>query len=243
MSPRRDESGFMMVAMLIGMAILAIWMTAAVPAWRQQTQRSKEEQLIFIGEQYARAIALFQDQNRGALPQDIDTLISQRFLRKKWKDPITGDDFSTVGIGVVSYAPKSPQEAAKYGCSFNANQVTAPVNVTSQQPGITGVRSRSCRTSIKVYQQQQQHNLWQFDAQLYRQIVAQTAPPMLGAEGGQPGRAGEPGRGGQPGRGGDPGRGGPGVGAPGRGGGGPGVGAPGRGGGPPAPPPGRGGGR
>jgi hypothetical protein len=48
-----------MVALLVGMSIAAIWMTAALPAWRQQAQRQKEEDLIFRGEQYARAIVLY----------------------------------------------------------------------------------------------------------------------------------------------------------------------------------------
>ena len=83
----------MMVALLIAMAVVAIWMTAALPSWRHQAQRAEEEELIFRGEQYARAIALFQNKNRGALPADFDILVSQHFLRKKWKDPVTGCDF------------------------------------------------------------------------------------------------------------------------------------------------------
>ena len=58
---RRDR-GFAMVALLIGMSVAAIWMTAALPAWRQQAQRQKEEDLIFRGEQYARAIVLYHGQ-------------------------------------------------------------------------------------------------------------------------------------------------------------------------------------
>jgi type II secretory pathway pseudopilin PulG len=53
---RLDDGGYIMVVLLIGMAITAIWMSAALPAWRQQVQRQREEDLIFRGEQYARAI-------------------------------------------------------------------------------------------------------------------------------------------------------------------------------------------
>src|SRR5678816_4565533 len=81
-----DDSGFMMVALLVAMSIAAIWMAAALPSWRQQAQREKEDDLIFRGEQYARAIMLYQDKNRGLPPPDLDTLISQHYLRKKWKD-------------------------------------------------------------------------------------------------------------------------------------------------------------
>ena len=99
---RRNDEGFMMVALLVAMSIAAIWMAAALPSWRMQAQREKEDDLIFRGEQYARAIALFQNKNRGALPPDVDTLLSQHFLRKKWKDPMTGKDFDIVGPGIIS---------------------------------------------------------------------------------------------------------------------------------------------
>src|SRR6187402_1886025 len=96
------ERGFLMVALLIGMAVAAVYLSAALPAWRQQAQREKEEELIFRGKQYARAIMLYQDKNRMANPPDIDILVSQHFLRKKWKDPVTGEDFVPLGIGVAT---------------------------------------------------------------------------------------------------------------------------------------------
>src|ERR1043165_1991042 len=55
---RLDDHGYIMVVLLVGMAVSAIWMTALLPSWRQQTQREREADLIFRGEQYARAIAL-----------------------------------------------------------------------------------------------------------------------------------------------------------------------------------------
>src|SRR5262245_21098596 len=97
-----DERGFLMVALLVGMAVAAIYMTAALPAWRQQAQREKEADLSSRVEQHARAIMLYQDKHRGANPPDIDILVSQHFLRKKWKDPVTGEDFIPLGIGVAT---------------------------------------------------------------------------------------------------------------------------------------------
>src|SRR5947207_8257616 len=87
-----EYGGYILAVLLIGMAIAAVWLTASLPGWRQQAQRQKEADLIFRGEQYARAIALFYVKNN-TFPPDIDTLVSQHFLRKKWKDPITNDDF------------------------------------------------------------------------------------------------------------------------------------------------------
>jgi len=220
------ERGFLMVALLVGMAVAAVYMTAALPAWRQQAQREKEEELIFRGKQYARAIMLYQDKNRGVNPPDIDVLVSQHFLRKKWKDPITGDDFVPLGIGVGT--PGSSSQTSTSGGQSQGGRPSggAPSGggqpLSNQNPGVSGVRSKSDATSIKIYEQQQQYSLWPFNAATYRARSGRTLPQ-------QPGQ----------GPGGTGPRGGP-QGAPGGGPGGPPGGATGPrtgGSGPPPPPP------
>ncbi|HXT71787.1 MAG TPA: type II secretion system protein [Vicinamibacterales bacterium] len=217
-TPReRREAGFAMVALLVGMAIAAIWMTAALPAWRQQAQRQREDDLIFRGEQYARAIYLYQQKNRGAYPPSIDVLVSGHYLRKKWKDPITNADFVPLGNGVSLPGTNQPAGSAPpAGSSQGPGRSGQQGNQgAAQTPGITGVRSSSTGTSIKIYQQQQQYNLWPFDARLAQLRMSRQMPQQ-----GQPGRQGgndRGGPGGAPGRG--PQQGGPGGLTPARGGG------------------------
>ena len=228
---RRDR-GFAMVALLVGMSISAIWMTAALPAWRQQAQRQKEEDLIFRGEQYARAIALYYVKNRNTYPPSIDALVEQRFLRKKWKDPITNKDFIPIGNGVglpgssqlpgsnpgIGQTPGRGSAPAAPAPGRGSPQIGAPGGGQGQTVGITGVRSESTATSIKIYQNQQTYNLWAFDASfaMARMGVGRGGGNQPG--GNQPGRGNPADRGGGPGV--QPGRGGPGA-VPGRGGGGP----------------------
>jgi type II secretory pathway pseudopilin PulG len=215
-SHRRDD-GFIMVALLVGMAVAAVWMSALFPMWRQQAIRQKEDDLIFRGEQYARAIMMFRCKNE-AWPQSIDILVSQKFLRKKWKDPITNDDFLLVpapvqGQGVQQQPPRGGGAApVSPGMSGNLSG------------GIYGVRSKSTATSIKVYIQQTSYNLWPFDFNYAMQRSAgsycrqqnQGQPGRGDTPGGRPvdGRTGGPGTSGGPGRSGTtgppaPGRGGP----------------------------------
>ena len=59
-SEGRGAAGYAMVALLVGLSIMAVALSVALPAWRTMTQREKEAELVFRGEQYARAIALFQ---------------------------------------------------------------------------------------------------------------------------------------------------------------------------------------
>lgn len=238
-SARRSDRGFMMVAILIGMGVAAIMMTAALPSWQHEVQRTREEELIFRGEQYARAIALFAIRNRGAYPMDTDVLVSQHYLRKKWKDPITGDDFQWVGIGIIQPGIQAQPANQQSGSAFGPTQTQqagtgrsggASQMATTGNPGISGVRSKSTATSIKIYNQQQQHNLWAFDASTYAQqhlginlaALSSGGGRQGGGPGGGPGNRGagpgglQPGQG--PGRGGDTGGRQGGVG-PGRGGG------------------------
>ena len=99
------QAGYAMAALLVAMSIMAIMMTVVMPVWKQAAQREKEEELIFRGQQYAHAIGLFQKKFANAFPPNFDVLVEQRFLRKKFKDPITNDDFLPLPGGVGAGAP------------------------------------------------------------------------------------------------------------------------------------------
>jgi type II secretory pathway pseudopilin PulG len=247
---RFDDGGFTMVVLLVVMAVMAVGMTAMLPTWRQQAIREKEEELIFRGNQYARALVLYSRKNNNLLPPNIDVLYEGKYLRKKWKDPITNADFGLLPAGQPANAGRgTPQGPQGPGAPAGGGRSGAPAPQGARGTGaggssafggqqvigsIQGVYSTSTDTSIRVYQNQQRYIDWQF--------TIQTALPLMG--GARGGGAGQPNR--QGGPGGVPGRGGPG-GAPGVGvpprGGGPGGGQPvgPRGGGAPPAPPGRGG--
>lgn len=108
-----------MASLLVALAILSVVMLVALPTWRQQSQREKELELVFRGEQYARAIALYQRKLAGTFPPNLDVLVEQKFLRKKYTDPVTGGDFAPVyagstGLGELldSAAPRDAQASA-----------------------------------------------------------------------------------------------------------------------------------
>ena len=64
-----------------------------MPVWKQSVQREKEAELIFRAGQYARAVALYQRKYANAFPPSVDVLLREKFLRKKYKDPMTNGDF------------------------------------------------------------------------------------------------------------------------------------------------------
>lgn len=180
-----------MAALLVGMAVAAILMTAALPTWRQMVRREREAELIFRGQQYVRAITLFQRKSGpGTLPPDLDTLVNGRFLRKKFKDPITNDDFDLLSPaqsagGTGAAAPGGAGTQAQAGRGGQQPTTTGAV-IAGQAPGgrgavggIIGVASKSKDASIRIYNGRAKYNEWQF------LFVPQQAPAGAGAGGAQ----------------------------------------------------------
>jgi len=260
---RRSQQGYAMAALLVALAVMAIAMSAAMPVWKQTAQREKEEELIFRGQQYAHAIGLFQKKYANAYPPTIDVLVEQRFLRKKFKDPITKEDFvpllagqatpgsSTPGGVPTSATPggpgrgSAPSTASPGGIggttpgigSSTAGRGTSPIGTPGAGPvgGVTGVASKSKEKSIRLYNGRNHYNEWAF-VYTPQQIPGAGAPgsAIPGLPGGQRGGRGQST---QPGQ-----RGGPGTSpfSPFPGGGGPGGGRPGGAGSPGFPNPGGG---
>lgn len=108
-----DHRGFAMAALLVGMSIMAILMGAALPVWNRQAQREREEEYLFRANEYARAVMKFRMRIANATPPNFDVLVEQRYLRRKYKDPITGEDFQPVYQTVA--APGQPGGAAQPG--------------------------------------------------------------------------------------------------------------------------------
>jgi type II secretory pathway pseudopilin PulG len=92
----RGQGGYAMAALLVSLAVMAVLMSVALPVWRHEAQREKEEELVWRGQQYIRAIRLFQAKTQ-TLPTSADLLVQGHYLRKKFKDPITNDEFEYLG--------------------------------------------------------------------------------------------------------------------------------------------------
>ena len=107
------ERGYLMVALLVAMSVMAILMGAALPAYHTMARREKEAELVFRGEQYARAIGLWQQKFANQPAPSIDVLVEQRFLRKKYKDPITNDEFQLLGAGASAPGQTPGPRAAR----------------------------------------------------------------------------------------------------------------------------------
>jgi hypothetical protein len=91
---RQSEGGYAILLVLLGAALMAVYLVRALPREAMSAQRIREERLIDRGEQYKRAIQLYFRENK-KYPEEIDDLEETngvRYLRRRYKDPMTGED-------------------------------------------------------------------------------------------------------------------------------------------------------
>src|SRR6185436_14178810 len=102
---RGGERGFAMAALLVAIAVMAVVMSALLPVWKTLSVREKEEELVWRGQQYDRAIQLYRKKTSAPGAPSVDILVSGRFLRQKYRDPITNGEFEMVGVSAAGTAP------------------------------------------------------------------------------------------------------------------------------------------
>jgi type II secretory pathway pseudopilin PulG len=94
------DDGFALAALIIFLTALSIALAAAAPAYQMQAQREVEQELIFRGQEYVRAIQKYQ-RSFGIFPPNVESLLDTngiRFLRRPYTDPITGEGFRLLTV-------------------------------------------------------------------------------------------------------------------------------------------------
>src|SRR5262245_2846415 len=176
-----------MAALLVAMSVIAIVLGTTLPVFSTMARRERETELIFRGQQYARAVTLFQRKYGNALPPNLDVLLNERFLRKQYKDPITNSDFTLIGPGSAELAqagtaaPVVPGGRGGQQTGGRGQQPSGGPPISQQQPfqqpqmsspgvqanpvtpgsapgGVLGVVSKSKDTSLRVYNNHDKYN-------------------------------------------------------------------------------------
>lgn len=99
----KGQRGFTYLALLVIIVILGIVLMAAGRQWRIIVKRDKEEELLFRGGQMRKAVEMhyltlhggknIYPKNLEDLVKDPSSFTAKRYLRKIYKDPITGEDW------------------------------------------------------------------------------------------------------------------------------------------------------
>ena len=125
------EDGYLLLTVLVMVFLLLLALSVAAPRVAKQIQRDKEREAIERGLQYRRAIQLYY-KKFGAYPTDIKQLEKTneiRFLRKRYKDPITGkDDWRLIHVGEAKVPPMG----------FFGQPLQAGLSSVSTGPGLAG---------------------------------------------------------------------------------------------------------
>ncbi len=136
--PLRNQRGVSLIMVLVAVVIIGIMLSVAGQTWTLVMQQAREEELLFRGDQYRRAIESYYNAKhggKGAYPASIDVLLAdprspkpQRHLRQAYKDPFTGEDFDLISAG---------------------GQVTGSIGTAKPLSGFKGVKSKSTLKPFK----------------------------------------------------------------------------------------------
>ena len=141
---RDSESGYALLMVVFFAAVMLITVAVAGPNLLTQGKREKEDELIWRGGQYARAVRFYYRKN-GRFPHSLEDLTKAQneihFLRKPYKDPMNSEDGSwrliyvgPAGQLIGSVRRKSLlQPAGMQGALGTPGQGAAPIG--SGQPG------------------------------------------------------------------------------------------------------------
>jgi type II secretory pathway pseudopilin PulG len=152
---RRDDEGYILLTLMFMCTLIIVGLAAIGPQLSQQLKRDREEEMIHRGVQYSRAIRKFYKKT-GRYPvrlEELENTNNLRFIRKKYKDPITGEDFKLLHFGEVKSA---------FGGGI-AGATMPGVNAATLAAGIQGANNPQAQAQAMLASQMQ------------TQIVAQMA--------------------------------------------------------------------
>ena len=121
---RRRERGVVLLALLVALTLLGIGLMNVVDVWTLSRQREREQELLFVGDQYRQAIRRYYSAapvgGQRGYPTSLEVLLEDdrfpipvRHLRRAYPDPITGKaDWGLLKVGDRILGVYSLSEAA-----------------------------------------------------------------------------------------------------------------------------------
>jgi type II secretory pathway pseudopilin PulG len=161
---RQRDGGYLLLAIMLMMAFMIITATYVVgPRVVQQIKRDREEEMIHRGTEYMRAIKKFYKKN-GRYPATLDDLDKGqiRYLRKRYKDPLTKDgkwkllNYGDIATLLNTAAPGTPAAAlASQGGAATPGGVAAAASSPFSSSSSLFSSSAQGNTGAASQQQQQ----------------------------------------------------------------------------------------
>ena len=124
---RNNDRGYVLLTLLLIIALMMIATAAILPSITFNIKRDREEEMIHRGVQYSRAIRAYY-KKLGRYPtklEDLESTNNMRFLRKRYKDPITGQDFKLLHFGEVKMT---------FGAGIGSGGINGATPLNGQSP-------------------------------------------------------------------------------------------------------------
>lgn len=130
LNTKQGNGGFTYLAVLLVIVVMGAVLGATAEVWHTTVQREKERELLFVGNQFRHAIELYYLSHAG-YPHNLEDMLkdplspaTRRYLRKIYRDPMTGgDEWGLIrrpdgGImGVHSLSDMHPIKIAGFGAA------------------------------------------------------------------------------------------------------------------------------
>lgn len=185
------QTGYIFITVLVMVVILSISMGALTRSWTYRVQRMNENELLFRGKQYARAIRSFYQIHK-RYPFKLEELeqTKPRLIRKLWKDPMMADGkwrliylddirsgrtqqktLPTPGLRVVGVDGEAVEPQPEPPGEFAEDEASEESGITFSEGfgdntgrvgQIVGVASRSRKTAYVSYQKGKVYADWRF---------------------------------------------------------------------------------
>ena len=117
----RSQAGFTYIAALFLVVVMGIMLGLTGQSWRMMMKREREQELLWRGMQYARAIAAWQNPKSHVktplrelkdLLKDPRSLANVRYLPRLYEDPLTGKEWVPItdpALGIVGVRSSSDE--------------------------------------------------------------------------------------------------------------------------------------
>ena len=124
-----SEEGFTYLGILIAMALFGVALAATGEVWRTAAQREREQELLFVGNQYRQAFTNYYagtPAGKPRFPRTLEDLVEdsrfpamRRHLRRVYADPMTGKPdwvlLDAPGGGIAGVQSRSEAKPLKTG--------------------------------------------------------------------------------------------------------------------------------
>lgn len=163
-------AGFTYIALLIFVAIMGVVLASAGEVWHQAVQREKERELLFVGDQFRRAINQYSGHSpagSGRFPMALEDLLkdprtptTQRYLRRIYNDPITG--------------------SSKWGLVKGSNgEILGIYSLSEDEP----IKKRNFRLADTSFEDKMKYSDWVFMSKSARSSTSPVKKPVTGETG------------------------------------------------------------